>query len=317
MTTSLQTFSPKLLQDFTQLKAFFSGKNELQELDKLPRDAFVRPSKDHLYYNRFYVTWIILSTPFKFIAFVFFSTIAYLLECLTLTSLSRPLSVLSKHIHRDLDYLQTQALFGSRFLLPSLNDYQLYHCDIYSLPPIKRESLPLPLLREALPPQFKKVNFSRIGKGLCHGGVNWFNYLFLKGKRETGLQKRTKSVAEYATAIAKSFEYGQPRQAALIQSLYGVEKDLLNLNKKFCFFIEDVSKDIDKILPYTKKLRNGVYYFKVSDHVFSYIKSGKEELVWDPTKGLIELQKPQDLLDILQLYLKPEIDKIFVYSHSL
>jgi len=266
------TFSPQLLNNFDELKNFFNGEKEVQKLKQFS----ILPSKNELYYNRWQVVWICITHPFKLILSVFIRTLSLL--CFS-SRLSKTMHIYALHLEREFDHVWTQFQYGKRLLVPSFNDYQLSSSDIYTLPPIRRENLLLPLLRENLYYKLKKVNFDRIGCGLCHGGVYWFNYLYLKAQKETSLEGKNLLIA-----VAKQFELGQPKQAALLQSLYGLAEDLLDVESEH-------KEDIQDLPP-------GIYYVQIGkNHAVSYIKTETEEFLWNPSKGLISIEKTQEAFE--------------------
>lgn len=298
MTTEV-LFSPKLLHDFDRLKGFFSGEKELRKINHLSKESIVLPKKRSLYFDRFQVVWIIIIAPYKHLYSVFTWAIAHLLHCLCLESASRYLFVASEHMTREWEYLWSQWKYGSRLLVPTINTYQLNTSDVYSLSSTRREHLPLPILRNSLSHLLRKVNFSRIHGGICHGGTCWFNYLFTKGHKE----KRDKSIVQLAVSVAKLFEHGQPRQAGLIQSLYGLENALLYENRR-----------MDYRVPFhnNQALADGVYYLRFYVHAISYIKCGKDQLIWDPGIGLVQIENAKQLNEIVAQYKNEKFEGYFL-----
>nr|NGX38648.1 hypothetical protein [Chlamydiota bacterium] len=185
--------------------------------------------------------------------------------------------------------------YGKRLLITTINDYRADLSYIFSLPSIKRSKILNPLIRENLHPKINQINFDSIGKGLCHGAVSWFNYVFLRGM-ESQLAQNTTSIIEYGRAVAKQFENGQPPQAALIQSLYGLQTKLLDIDE----FVQDCKPE---------NLPNGVYYLKLPDHAVSYLKFNDAQMIWDPNQGLIEIENSEQLKESIQYYLKGRKDQ--------
>lgn len=276
-------FTLDLLGNFEALKQrYFTGDKELEALAKQSIDK-------SLYMDRWKVVWILVSFPFKFISAVVISAFKSLLDCSCLSEAVK-LDVEDTYLFgfEDLNRLFYSIYWGSQFKLPSINEYQIQDSDIYKLKPIPKSEIPDPKIRENLHPEIKKASFSsRVGKGLCHGGVSWFNYLFLKGLNRSKLADQCESYTEYGERIASLFVNGQPKQAGLIQSLYGIEKVLFPIEKKpYSIFTRDEFKG----------LPDGVYYVNIGKHAISYVKAKKEQFVWDPDVGFIEIKKPEDVV---------------------
>lgn len=252
------TYSPALINNFQQLKTLFTGENELAELDRLSEAELIRP-KDYRYFNRWQVIWIIVTAPFAVIAFIFLKAMSFLCW-------SNRLDLIARRTIRNIDYLQTQWRFGSSLWVPTDNEYRSDLNDVFDLPSVKRKTILDPLIQSHLHDKLKKVNYNRIGKGLCWGASHWFNFLVLKKMAQTHL-----SIEQVLVAVAKLFEEGQPRQAALLQSFYGLELDLLDLSS---VAVENNEKD-------------GVYVLSSEEHCISYIKWHGKEFVWDACDGLI------------------------------
>lgn len=252
------TYSPALINNFQQLKTLFTGEKELAELDRIPEAELVRP-KDYRYFNRWQVAWIIATAPFAVFAYIF-------LKAVSILCWSNRLDLIARRTIRNIDYLQTQWKFGSSLWVPTDNEYRSDLNDVFDLPSVKRKAILDPLIKSNLHPDLKRVNYNRIGKGLCWGASNWFNFLVLKKMAQTSL-----SIEQVLVAVAKQFEEGQPRQAALLQSFNGLECDLLDLSS---VAVKNNEKD-------------GVYVLSSEEHCISYIKWEGKEFVWDARDGLI------------------------------
>lgn len=260
------TFSTALIHDFRQLKPLFSGEKELLEIGR---------SDGTLYFNRWQVVWIIATLPFATIAFIFLKAMAMLLR-------SNRFHLLAQHAFRNVDYLFTRWKLGNSLWIPTDNGYQSHLSTIVDLPSIKRKDILDPFIRGKLHPDLKKVKFNLIDKGLCWGACFWFNFLLLK----RGIK--------HLIPVAKQFEQGQPSQAALLQSLVGLELDLLDLSIQTIDWIAR-----DEVGTKTKLLRDGIYVIKSQEHAVSYIKWEGKEFIWDPRDGLIAIDSEKLFLSII------------------
>jgi len=172
MSYSVATFSPSMLGDMDRLKGFFSGEKALAKIKDL---AGVKAKSDEPYYSRWMVTWVVVTSPLFAITALFCYVIGSMCPCVP--SLSKRLILYSGHLMRDIEGVYLQLWYGKQFLIPSFNDHRMDSCDLYTLDPIPKEKLPLPILKESLHYQLKEVDFSQVDSGLCHGGVSWFNFL--------------------------------------------------------------------------------------------------------------------------------------------
>ncbi len=262
-------YSPTLINDFRQLKTLFTAENELAEMDKIPEVELVRPS-DYLYYNRWQVALILITAPLAIVTYLFLKTVALVLW-------SYQINLLARRALRPIDYLISQWRFGCALWVPSVNEYRLDLTDVFNLSSVKRGEIPDPFIKARLHRKLNRVNFDRIGRGVCWGSCHWFNYLLLK-------RLKTQPIEKAIVAVAKQFEEGQPRQAALIQSFYGLELDLLDLSSTRVF---DRNQD-------------GVYLLSSNDHCVSYIQWEGKEFVWEPCEGLIYLRASENLPKIFE-----------------
>ncbi len=136
----------------------------------------------------------------------------------------------------------------------------------------------------------------------------------MKGIKESKLNEECVSFVDYARAVSKLFEKGQPRQAAILQSLYGLQTDLVDIEE----MVYEIPPSEIKSKELLRKVPDGLYHLKFPKHSVSYIKFGKEEMVMDPLVGLIRIEEPEHLLDIIHKYTKDFQGKpIFFALHSL
>lgn len=286
-----------MLNDVQALKPLFTGDLEFDILQNLPKSAYVR-SKGDLYLNRFQIVWYLITFSFQVVTFLFLSTVAWMFSCLRLNSLSRRVTVLSHHIFYPMQILENQLRFGKRFIAPIINDHTT-DTDLFYLEDVPRDKIKDPILREKLHPKMDRVEYK--DDGLCFGAVYWFNYLYLKGCEFKTIENKYETHKEYARAIATFFENGIPKQAALLQSTYGIQEKLLDVGSVPRIVVPYEHIDAEY---WVHLLGNGVYHVALPGHSISYVKFGNEQLIMDSLKGVIEIKKPKHLLEIVKEYTK-------------
>lgn len=296
-------FSPSMLNDIQQLKSLFTGSTEIKALEQLPSSVYTH-QKGQLYMSRWRIAWVLTTAPFRILLYFFFTAMEYLLNVSGLQSLARRAHAFAKYHDHCVGILDELLSFGHRLLVPMQNHYQTDLTDLFRIKPIHRKSIGDYLIRKKL--HYNYPHFDFITKGLCHGSVFWFNYLYLKGSYSPRILKKYKNIIEYAKAIATFFEEGQPRQAALLQMLYGAERKILDMKTSS---VLKLSFNALKSLSWVKKLPDGIYYVGLPTHAISYIKQDDEQLIMDPSKGLILIERPEDLLEIIDLYAQQDKDE--------
>jgi len=254
-------YSPERLQSFSSLQELFTGKEELKQIgDKPPT----------LYMGRWSATLIILTSPIRIILYVALKILGLF---------SKRLELEAEHLIHPLNATLNQLQYGDRLLMPILNDYRKDIRDVYEQESVPRSEIKEPLIRQKLHPKLDGVKFFW-REGLCSGSVYWFNFLFLKGNQ------RELSCKEYCQNIASQFDEGQPRQAALMQSLYGLQLELTG--------ISEILSDYP--------VEDGVYHLGLPKHSVSYIQFGNERLIMDPAVGLIEIRCNAHLKEVIEEY---------------
>lgn len=101
-----------------------------------------------------------------------------------------------------------------------------------------------------------------------------------------------------AVAVAAQFVEGQPRQAAVLQALYGNEAELLEL----AYTGWEVSLEEESLKQKIHSLPDGAYYVKNDKHAVSLIKEQGEMVIWDPAYGLFKVEEKGNLKELLDLF---------------
>jgi hypothetical protein len=130
------SFHPEILNSYDQFQAYFQDSPALEEVKARADEPFIRPSADSLYMGRFQVVWIIVKTPFVYIAAAFLRTISFLLNTLHLSSAALFLKISAIHLTRDNHHLGLQDQWGQRLLVPAINEPKLSSYDAYTRSPM-------------------------------------------------------------------------------------------------------------------------------------------------------------------------------------
>lgn len=312
------TFDPSFAHDFSKLKGLFQPEKTIEQILSMPKESYTR-TDGTLYFNRWQVTWILVKAPFNAIYYVFLKCVATLFDMLWAFRISRKIHVYANHCSDDLWKVFSQWSYGKNFLIPSVNGYQQELSDVYTQNSIKRTELKDEKISGLLSPLLKNVNFDRIGYGLCHGSVHWFNTIFLLGIKNENLQGLT--VKDFLCSIAKQFENGQPRQAALIQTFYGLESSLLDLESTEVarVHLSDAKGFCVDCFENKETIPLGIYALKTPGHARSFVKLENGAFLWDPNQGLIAINSADELYYAISSHLtsKKSNYEISLSYHSL
>jgi len=126
------SFHPEILNSYDQFQAYFQDSPALEEVKARADEPFIRPSADSLYMGRFQVVWIIVKTPFVYIAAAFLRAISFLLNTVHLSSAALVLKMSAIHLTRDNHHLGLQGQWGQRLLVPAINEPKLSSYDTYT-----------------------------------------------------------------------------------------------------------------------------------------------------------------------------------------
>jgi hypothetical protein len=306
---SRDIFLPTTAYNFNSLQMLFSGKSELGALKKLTRDEIEAKGREGAGF--WSITWELATGPITVVEHLFVKSAASMLDALRLTRQAKCLHLRANKILHPLGIAWQRLIHGSSLLMPSFYDCQEDTADVYSLPSVPRAAIGDKVIQSQLNPRLNKVSFDHVGKGLCHGAVRWFNYLFLKAQNDRTLRAQAPSVKELAKRVATQFKEGQPRQATLLQSFYGLSYALLGIHQKD---YKLKSGEIEQLGRFIKQLPGGVYDLKLPYHSVTYIKEGKEQLIWDPNHGLIQVNRTQELKTIIQDYIPKGSDQSIYFA---
>ena len=186
---AIQTFSPTMVSHFQELKtALFKGDAELAALR-------VRDPSKGLFYSRFEITWIFLTAPLRIIHYLFLKVFACGFDLTFIRSIAKPMHVRANRVLKPIKIAWGYLLYGNRLLRPTFYEYKPELFDVYALRSIPRGSISNPTIKKSLHSKLKAINFDRIGKGLCHGSVSWFNFLFLRAQKDRTICAKAQSLS--------------------------------------------------------------------------------------------------------------------------
>lgn len=343
MTCLTDPFSKQILNNFSDLQAFLSGKEEIDWISQSEnRDNRTYVSK--LYYNRWQIAWICVKAPFEWIFVLFCEAVAFLSEKLGSTRLNRVFTLLAKHHQADFSSFESQHTYGKQFLIPSRNFHHLWTCDYYN-----KDSLPVSSIEDAqvkellfdtslanehshskllkkpveglqiknIVENLKKIHYIHfyIRNGLCRGDTSWWLYLFLS------TQHLFKNPYHHIIAVSKMFEKGVSRQAALLQQLNLAESKVLKMSFNYSLNIsqQQIEQNSEAAIESLKKLPAGPYGVGLHNHRIAYVKIDDQlGFVRDPNRGVIALEGPNQANELLN-YIRPynnHADASSVYFES-
>ena len=271
----MTAFRPEILHSLPEFKQFFRGDEELDAIRG--RAGSPRPV---LLGGVWQITWLILSTPLKFLTSLFLTLIAPLARVLGASDLAIQMEVLGGQLLSELLPLIAYVEEGENYLAPLFNVYAFSASSVYLAPPIQAASLQeTPEIYETVE-GFDSVHFYQ--KGVCRGMSNWFAYLYLQTQNDFD------DPETHLCAVASSFFSGASSQAALLQALYFPET-LLGLKVIPGNEIPYRQNSIDEAF---QNAEPGVYFVEVPYHRLLLFKTGDADYLANPSEGVVRLRDP-------------------------
>ncbi|NGX40007.1 MAG: hypothetical protein KR126chlam1_01347 [Chlamydiae bacterium] len=124
--TEIYSFSPAILDKFSDFEKFCSGEQEITSIKTLSQNTeLLRRETGTLYFNRWQVLWIRVTYPLRWIGSLFFSSMAKLSSCIGIESLARRCTVLSQKMSRSDEQLKHQEEYGEKLLVPASNAHTI------------------------------------------------------------------------------------------------------------------------------------------------------------------------------------------------
>jgi hypothetical protein len=221
MTAGISPFSPDLLNNPFVLRRFFSGEEEVQQI--LQQPPLEPRGRDGLYFGPGRVVWILVKAPFEWLLSLFLEAVA---SCLYWFGFERGynfLMVASQQLQRDYKQLKAQEVFKQRLLVPCSGVHQFSTWDVYCTTSRPVSFITDPEMQELTwPKAFDRYNepylegvdtlkFAHL-EGACRTSVYWFAHLFFR------TEGRFTNEKDHFLAVARQFETGFPRQAAVLMN---------------------------------------------------------------------------------------------------
>lgn len=279
MSTQITTQTLHPFTSYPILQKYLSGEKQLAVLAK------TNASPSAVFWGPWQVMCLHVKTAISHIGKVFFREISHCTELLGAKGFSLRCKLLSLHCLQEVNHAKAYTLFKERFLFPARNVHAMKTEKTFARRPIQRDSITDPDIKRYIPQDSEPISIAS-PLGVCRGICEWFLYL------------QKKSISLFPTsekqllAIAKLFEKGAPKEAAVIQAL--PQYSTMQKEPFVNFFFSQTNYITEESLPYVHysihSLDEGSYFLYLSDHVLAYIKEGPDlGYLYDPNYGLIKL----------------------------
>jgi hypothetical protein len=275
--------------------SFFHCNEQMQQVVANTRKAAF--AQEHLLYNRWEVTKIILQAPFHLLELFLLHVVAQI--PLTPHSLQRRLIVAGIHKNARFSQWLLQLRYGTDYLAPSRNVHDRSTAWFYTQP-----DLPFSLCYQNKLLNRMKSNNAKRDKfkffhpdGLCNGAVHWLLYLF----HLTRAHCKDLPVA-HMRALVDLSRKGWSVQAAFLQNFLG--SPFLNIERVHTFTLPSDGEEQSNQL---SAFEVGTYGITISGdsfaHRLAYIKIDKElGFLFDPYFGCMRLQGQQQGRKVLEFF---------------
>lgn len=297
MTTSLNTFTPQLLDSATHLRAYLSGQEAIDQINRQAANSI--PSAASRLNDRWEVFKWELDSTFQDIYTLFLSAVSSLLKCIGATDLAKRCHVASRQAMASTLFLTHHNKMGNNFLMSSLNTHRTDSNGLYLHPSLEPESHPLFEIRD-IHGQNQGVNFFH-QHGVCRGMANWFFYLYFQ------TQAQFTNPDEHIKAVTQQFEAGAPKEASLLHSLNEeATTQLLNLDRQLDVLQCDPMTLTDRqIAELLCALPPGAYALYSSSHRVNWINlGGSRGYFYNPSFGSDRIQEIDDLTKCVKEFIK-------------
>ncbi|MBY0528811.1 MAG: hypothetical protein K2P51_01325 [Rhabdochlamydiaceae bacterium] len=294
MTTLPISFSSPQLPSALSLQQYFQSTPEIQPVLAAAHEGKIISSDlRHLQYGWGYLTTY-LQAIVQTVHAICVKVLQYLAQSVGAENLAKRCKIHCFHLEKDQKNLQIFQKYGSKFLFPTLNTHRRDTEDLYLIPA-------QPHLDQPNSP-FISFHFYH-PKGICRGIGDLFFFLYLKA------QNQFKSSENLILAVAKVFERGAPREAALLQSMKIKDvNEALKIKPRFVAAFEQPQKDLLQLSKYLFTLPQGEYAVTAffAGHRLNFIRSiNSRRYLIDPTYGVFSFSDETELAT----YLKEELPK--------
>lgn len=285
MSVQTQTFTPELLNSYSQLQQFFIGKHVQEKTEKQLLAASQQWQTNWM--GRWNIVPLLVIDPFLAVYAVFLKTIGFLLYSLDVNPLGLRLDLegdIAMGSNRIIGYCN----FGEDFLASSCNIYSPEAAELYGQPEIKKTDIGSSSVQDVIEREI--VKFDENG-GCCRGSSLWFIRTYLK------TQKLFADHRTHLQALGSLFSNGAPLEAALFHKLCASE-EVLNIigdsarpdyeieNPNPGYQTGDDEAAYANLITAFKRLPAGAYYVHVPCHGMAYISIGNGQgYFYDPNLG--------------------------------
>lgn len=297
MTTTLNPFTPQLLDSAVHLRAYLSGQEAIDQINRQAANPI--PSAASKLNDRWEVFKREVDSTFQDIYTLFLSALSSLLNCIGATDLAKRCHVASRQAMASTLFLTHYNEIGNNFLMPSLNTHRTDTNDLYLHPPLEPGSHPLFEIRD-INGRNQGVNFFH-RHGVCRGMANWFLYLYFQ------TQAQFTDSDEHIKAVTQQFEAGAPQEASLLHSLNEeATTQLLNLDRQLDVLHCDPMVLTDQqIADQLCALPPGAYALYSSSHRVNWINLGESRgYFYNPSFGSDRVQGIEDLTKCVKEFVK-------------
>ncbi len=289
MTTLPISFSSTQLPTALSLQNYFQRTPEIQPvLADANKEQIYSSDLDQLQSGWGY-TCTYIRAIIQTIHSICVKVLEYLARMVGAENLAKRCKIHCFHLEKDLKNLNIFNKYGSSFLMPMVNTHRVDTEDLYLIPPQpKLDSQSSPFIR---------FDFYH-PKGVCRGIGDLFLFLYLKA------QDKFKSTENLIRAVARVFERGAPREAALLQSMKGDDVNhALKMQSRHVVIFRHPEKDLSRLSKYMFDLPQGEYAIIAffAGHRLNFIrdKNSKRYLV-DPTNGVFNFSDDLELATFLK-----------------
>lgn len=166
MSSTQISFSPEIVENSFQFERFMSGEDAIKRVISSKNQI---KKGEQLYFNRWQVVWITITTPFAYLLSYLISSVSWIMHGLSCKKTARIFHVLSAQLIRKSEQLSNQRKFGKTLLVPTCPEHQLTSWDVYQHGHISID-------KEKIPPMTAKKYCTEVG---IKNGLTLF-YLILK-----------------------------------------------------------------------------------------------------------------------------------------
>lgn len=204
-------------------------------------------------------------------------------KCFGAKNWKRQIRVCNNRLYSASAHLRLFETYGTNFLMPMVNTHRRGTEDLYCLPKCP----------ELNPPHSPFITFKfHHPKGICRGISDLFLFLYLRAKEQFP------SKENLLKAVARVFEHGAPREAAVLQQMLEEPVDqALSIDSKTVAIVKDPKGNLATLCQTLFNLQEGEYGISAffAGHRFNWIRVGMTRYLIDPTYGCFRIEEVKTL----------------------